>query len=175
MKRNSSAQEVDNTSAHEASFSRQVSTIIEKFERQFRSSEATIAKIEGEAELERRRAEFNHELLLMRVYLLENCPSIEHDDGEELKEKIANKLAISSPNKADSIDWWWIPANHSIQEILSEVQLALDKATNSKAQPWRRGMFYAWCILTEMIYLAIVVAVFSAATSQFETVVFSAS
>ena len=35
-------------------------------------------------------------------------------------------------------------------------------------------MFYAWCILTEMIYLAIVVAVFSAATSQFETVVFSA-
>jgi hypothetical protein len=155
-------------------FSRQARTIIERFEREFGSRERSIAKFEGEAELERRRAEFERELHLVRVHLLEDRPSIDHDDGEELTEMIANKLAVSSPNKAHSSDWWWTPANSSIQEILTEVQRALQNETKSKAQPWRRGMFYGWSVLSELFYLAIVVGVFSAATSKFETVVFSA-
>jgi hypothetical protein len=174
MKPKESVQEADNTSAREASFSRQASTIIEKFEREFGSRERSIAKFEGEAELERQRVEFERELYLVRVHLLEDRPSIDYDDGEELKEMIANKLAVSSPNKAHSSDWWWTPADPSIQEILREVQRALEKETKSKAQPWRRGMFYAWSVLSELFYLAIVVGVFSAATSKFETVVFSA-
>jgi hypothetical protein len=174
MKPNGSVEEADNTSAHDASFSRQVSAIIEKFEREFRSRERSIAKFEGEAELERQREELECQLGLMRVHLLEERPSIDYDDGEELKEMIANKLAVGSPNKAHSSDWWWTPADPSIQEILREVERALEKETKSKAHPWGRGMFFAWCVLSEIIYLAIVVGVFSAATSKFETVVFSA-
>src|SRR5579862_725298 len=102
MKPNGSEQEPENTSAHEASFSRQVSTIIEKCEREFRSRERSIAKFEGEAELEKQREEFEHQLWLIRVHLLEERPSIDYDDGEELKEMIANKLAVSSPKKAHS-------------------------------------------------------------------------
>jgi len=174
MKPNSSAEDGESASGHEANFSRQVSTIIEKFEREFRSREGSIAKFEGEAELERQRAEFERELWLMRAHLLEDRPSIDYDNGEELKEMLANKLAVSSPNKAHSSDWWWTPANPSIQEILGKVQRALEKETKSKAHPWRRGMYYAWSVLTELVYLAIVVGIFSVASSRFETVVFSA-
>jgi len=171
--RNSAQSGDDGVKGHEANFSRQVSAIIEKREREFRSREHSIAEFEGDAELEKQRAELERELWLMRVQLLEERPSIDYDDGEELKEMLANKLAVSSPNKAHSSDWWWTPANPSIQEILREVQRALEKETKSKARPWRRAMFYAWSVLAELIYLAIVVGVFSAATSKFETVVFS--
>lgn len=110
----------------------------------------------------------------MRVHLFEERSSIDYDDGEELREMLANKLAVCSPNKAHSSDWWWTPSSPSIQESLREVRRALEKETKSKAHPWRRGMLYAWSVLSELIYLAIVVGIFSAATSKFETVVFSA-
>ena len=166
--------EGDNTSVHEASFSRQVSTIIEKFEKDFHRRERSIEKFHGEAELEKQQAEFERELWLVRAHLLEERPSIDYDNGEELKEMIANKLAVSSPNKAHSSDWWWASSDPSIQELLRDVQRALEAETKSKTQPWRRGMSHAWSVLSELIYLAIVVGVFSAATSKFETVVFSA-
>jgi hypothetical protein len=175
MKQNSPAQDGKNPSGHEANFSRQVSAIIEKFEREFRSQEPFVAEFEGEAELERRRAEFERELWLLRVHLLEERPSIDYDDGEELKEMLANKLAVSSPNKVHPSDWWWTPApaDPPIQEILVEVQQALEKETKSKAQPWRRGVFYAWSVLSELVYLVLIIGVFSVAGSKFETIAFS--
>jgi len=174
MKPNDSAQKGGNSLAgHEANFTRQISAIIEKFEREFRSREPSIAKFDGEAELERRRAEFERELWLMRVHLLEDRPSIDCDDGEELKEMVANKLVVSSPNKVHSSDWWWTPADASFQGILREVQRTLEKETESKVRHWRRGMSYAWSVLSELIYLAIVIGLLSAATSKFETMVFS--
>jgi len=178
---NRAVQEDDNTSGHEASFSRQVSAIIEKHEKQLLPHEPKREVFASDEAYAERREEYvreyekcQRELWLMRHHLLDDRPSIDLDNGEELKEMIASKLAVSLPNKAHSSDWWWTPADRSIQGILREVQRSLEKETKSKAQLWRRGMFYAWSVLAELIYLAIVVGVFSAATSKFETVVFSA-
>ena len=172
---NSSQSGDDGTAGHEASFSRQVGTIIEKHEKQLLPNEPERELFFNSEEAYARECERRQrELWLMRRHLLEDRPSIDYDDGEELKEMIANKLAVSSPNKTHSSDWWWTPADPSIQEILREVQRALEKETKSKARSWRREMFYAWSVLSELIYLAIVVGIFSAATSKFETVVFSA-
>lgn len=178
--KNPSQSRDDTTAGHEASFSREVGAIIEKHEKQllphepkrevFASDEAYAeCREEYERELERSQ----RELWLMRVHLLEDRPSIDLDHGEELKEMIANKLAVSSPNRIHSSDWWWTPADPPFQDILRKVQRVLEKETKSKARPLRRAMFYVWSVLSELIYLALVVGVFSVATSRFETVVFS--
>jgi hypothetical protein len=169
------------TAGHEERFSLQVRAIIEKHEKQllphepkrevFASDEAyTQHRDEYERELEK----CQRELWLMRVHLLESRASIDYDNGDELKEMIATKLAVSSPNRIHASDWWWTPADPSFQDILRKIQRLLEKETASKARPWRQGISYAWYVLSELIYLAIVVGVFSVASSRFETVVFSA-
>lgn len=182
MKPNDSVQQGGNSpGGHEASFTRQVTAIIEKHEKQVLPHEPKREVFASDEVYALRREEYAHEhercqreLWLMRLHLLEERASIDLDDGEELKEMIANKLAISSPNKVHSSDWWWTPADASFQGILREVQRALEKETKSKSRPWRRVVFHSWSALSELIYLAIVVGLLSAATSKFETMVFSA-
>lgn len=174
MKPDNSAPNGSSISGSEATFSRQVSTIIDKFEREFRSREHFIAEFEGEAALETRRTEFEREIRLMRVHLLESRSSIDYDKGEELKEMIANKMAVSSPNRIHSSDWWWTPADPLFDDVLKKVQRVLEKETASKSGAWHQGLSYTWSVLSELIYLAIIVGVFSVASSEFETVVFSA-
>jgi hypothetical protein len=181
MKPKNSGQPSDDGAApHEANFSRQVSAIIDKHEkkilplepmRQVFSSEEAYAERREEYERELQRCQ--HELLLTRHYLLDDRPPIDGDNGEELKEMIADKLAVSSQNKVQPSDWWWTPAEPSIQKILTETQQSLEKETKSHAPTWRGRMLHAWSILSAVIYLAIVLGIFSAATSKFETMVLS--
>jgi hypothetical protein len=181
MKPKNSAQSGDDGAApHEANFSRQVSAIIDKYEKKFLPLELTRQVFDSDEAYNEHREEYKRELQrcqrelrLTRLYLLDDRPPIDDDDGEELKEMIANKLAVSLQNKAHPSDWWWTPADPSIQRILTEAQQSLEKETKSKAAPWRRGIFHAWSILSGLIYLAIVLGIFSAATSKFETMVFS--
>jgi hypothetical protein len=108
---------------------------------------------------------------LMHVYIVGNTDSIDEDDAEELKEQIANKLALGT--QADAKDWWWTPASGMTEQFLKRVQRTLERGTEKKKSPWRHRLRYAWKILVELAYLAIVVGIFSIATSKFETVVFA--
>jgi hypothetical protein len=168
------AQKLTTAPEREASFSRALDAIVEKFEKTFRKREASIAKFEGEAELERQRAEFERELWLLRVHLVEERPSIEYDNGDELKEMISNKLAVSAVGENQGTDWWWTPANFEFQGLLQKVQSALEKETQSEHKPWRKGLFYVWSVLGEIVYLSVILGAFSAASSKFESIVFAA-
>ncbi len=165
------AQELTIAQQREASFSRALDAIIEKFEREFHAREGSIARLEGEEGLERQRAKFERELWLLRVHLVEERPSIEYDNGDELKELISNKLAMSATIRSNGSEWWWTPAPFEFREILQKVKRTLEKETESKSKSWRKGFGYAWSALEEIIYLALVLGVFSVATSKFETVV----
>ena len=164
----------------ETRFTRAVTEIIDRYEKRilpkkpprerFRSEEIYQERIEN---FEQRYEECQREVSLLRAHLLEDRPSIEYDRGEELKNDIATKLAISAVDLAQLSDWWWTPADDSVRQVLAEVQRALDKETRSKFQSWRTGLSYVWSVLVELIYLILVVALFSAATSKFETLVFS--
>ena len=103
----------DAAAPHEANFSREVSAIIDKYEknillpleptRQTFSSDAAYAAHREEYERELQRCK--REVWLTRIYLLGDRPPIDDDDGEELREMIANKLAVSLQNKAHPSDW----------------------------------------------------------------------
>lgn len=164
-------QELTSAQKREASFSRALDAIVEKFEKEFRGREGSIAKFEGEAELERQRAEFERELWLLRLHLVEERPSIEYDNGDELKELISNKLAMSATIRSHRSEWWWSPASFGVQEILQKVKRALEKETESKSKSWRKRLGYAWSGFEELVYLALVFGIFSVATSKFETIV----
>ena len=77
-------------------------------------------------------------------------------------------------NKVHSSDWWWTPADTSSRGILKEVQQALEKETASKVGISGRIFHYARLVLVELVYLGIVVALFSVARSRFETIVLAA-
>jgi len=173
--------EGNSAAGHEANLTREINAIIEKHEKKLLPPMLRREAFSSDEAYEERSKEYasaykecERELWLMRVYLLENRPSIDLDDGEELKEMIANKLAVSSMNTAHPTDWWWTPVAPSFQDLLREVQRTLEKETKSNVPSWRRGLFYAWCVLSELIYLAVVVGLFSAATSKFEVMVFGA-
>jgi len=167
------AQELNRAQKREASFSRALDAIVEKFEKEFREREGSIAKYESEGELERQRVEFEREIWLLRVHLVEERPSIEYDNGDELKELISNKLAMSATIRSHHSEWWWRPATFGVQEVLEKVRRALDKETESKSKSWRKRIGYAWSALEEIAYLALVFGMFFVATSKFETIVFA--
>ena len=110
----------------------------------------------------------------MNRYLIDIHDSIDEDDVEELKQDIANKLAISSMDRVGRKDWWWTPANGLVTGTLKEVQRTLEKMTAGNTRGWPRKLRLAWKVLAELIYLAIVLGVFSVASSEFEIVVFAA-
>jgi hypothetical protein len=166
-------QELTSAQKREASFSRALAAIIEKFEKEFHGHEAFTARRHGEAELERQRAEFERELWLLRVHLVEERPSIEYDNGDELNELISNKLAMSATIRSHGSDWWWTPASFGVQEVLQKVKRTLEKETESKSKSWRKRLGYAWSGFEELVYLALVLGIFSVATSKFETIVFA--
>jgi hypothetical protein len=107
---------------------------------------------------------------LMRVHIIESRDSVDEDEVEELKESIANKLALGSKTAGDD-DWWWTPADPKVADFLKKVQRTLEKATERKSKTWRRWFSYAWKVFVEVAYLAVVVAIFYVAKTKFETVV----
>jgi hypothetical protein len=166
----------------EAKFTREFSAIIEEHEEKllrrihkpkrevFSSDEAYEQHLEAYT---RAYENCERELSQIRFHLIESRP-IDQDDSEELKEMIANKLAVSSMNRAHSSDWWWTPADDSLQNILRELQRTIEGETISKVQTSGSMFHYARLALAELVYLGIVVALFSVARSRFEASVFAA-
>jgi len=118
--------------------------------------------------------EWQRDFDLMNRYLIDIHDSIDEDDVEELKQDIANKLAISSMDRVGRKDWWWTPANGLVTGTLKEVQRTLEKMTAGNTRGWPRKLRLARKVLAELIYLAIVLGLFSVASSEFEIVVFAA-
>ena len=91
----------DSASSREERFSNQVKAIIEKYEQELLPREPKRERFTPEAyaelleEYKRESEKYQRELWLMRFHLLEERSSIEYDNGEELKEMIANKMAMS--------------------------------------------------------------------------------
>jgi hypothetical protein len=119
--------------------------------------------------MEQARLEREREYDLMTHFL---TTSMDEDDVEELKQNIADKLAYDSlPRIGDN--WWWSPANDLVASTLRDVQRTLERSTEKKARNWFRKIRWVWWLFVELVYLAIVFSLFSAATSKFETIVFA--
>ena len=86
--------------------------------------------------------------------------AIENDDTEEMKGLIAEKLALSSSQRAGRNDWWWSPADDLVASTLREVQWTLEKTTEKKPKDKSHKFRGVWWVLRELIYLAIVVSLF---------------
>src|SRR5437763_2056589 len=106
----------------------------------------------------------------LRVHIMESRESIDEHEAEELKEMIGDKLALSS-NTAEPNDWWWTPAQPITQKLLKSVQRTLEKATERKSRAWQRWLRYSWKVFVELVYLALVIGVFSVASTKFEIIV----
>jgi hypothetical protein len=164
---------------HEESFSRRVTAIIDKLEKEWiptdigskEAERALFFRSDEDYEEETKRRK--REVWLLRSNLLDDRSSIDYDNGQELKEMIANKLAVSVPSKVTALEWWWQPGDHKVQEILREVQRALEQETKKGPSTWRKALSYAWTFLWELTYLLVVIGIFSVANSKFETVVFA--
>jgi hypothetical protein len=148
----------------------EIKKILDKHESHFRLSPPSSFLTD---EFEKSRKEREREFYLMRVHLAEVYDSIDEDATEELKQNIANKLAYDSLPRIGG-NWWWTPASDLVASTLREVQRTLEKSSKKKPQSWRRMFRWPGRILVELGYLAIVVGVFSVATSKFETVVVAA-
>lgn len=146
----------------------EIEKLFAKYEKDFRLDEIT-AEIEGEQGV-RFAQDLRKQFRLLRVHVIECRESIDEDEAEELKELIANKLALGSKT-AEPNDWWWTPAEPTAQKLLKSIQRTLEKATEKKSRAWRRWLRYAWKLFVELAYLAVVVGVFSVATTKFETIV----
>jgi hypothetical protein len=147
----------------------EIEKVLDKRKADFELSEEIAERLEGEEGLERVR-DLRKQFWLVRTYLVENKDSIEGDEADELRELVANKLAVGS--KAASIDdWWWTQPSPSVERLLREVHRVLEKGTAKKKWLWLSVLRYTWKIFLEVVYVVVVLAVFSIATTKFETVV----
>jgi len=121
--------------------------------------------------LEKERLERKREFHLMSHYL---TAAFDEEDAEELKEHIADKLAYDSLPRIGENDWWWSPADDLIASTLRDVLRTLEKDTKKTTGDKLRKFRWIWWVLSELIYLAVVIGLFSVASSKFETVVIAA-
>jgi hypothetical protein len=145
----------------------EIKKILDKHESHFRLKPLSFPNDEFEKDRLEREREFH----LMTTFL---TASVDDDDIEELKQNIANKLALNSLQRIGRYDWWWSPASDLVASTLREVQRTLEKATKKKIGDRLHKFRWMWWVLRELIYLAIVVSLFSVASSKFETVVVAA-
>jgi hypothetical protein len=122
-------------------------------------------------ELENDRLERKREFHLMSAYL---TAALDEEDVEELKQRIADKLAYNSLQRIGENDWWWSPADDLIASTLRDVLRTLEKDTKKTTGDKLRKFRWIWWVLSELIYLAVIIGLFSAASSKFETVVIAA-
>jgi hypothetical protein len=153
-----------------ADFKPEIKKIFDKHREQLPSEPS---RVHGEI-FDKDIEEWQRDFDLMKRYLIDIRDSIDEDNVEELKQDIANKLAISSLDRVGPKDWWWTPANGLVTDTLEEVQRKLEKMTAGSTRGWPRKLRLAWNVLAELIYLAIVLGLFSVASSEFEIVVFAA-
>jgi hypothetical protein len=102
--------------------------------------------------------------------------SIEEEDVEDLIQHIEDKLAYDSLQTIGRYDWWWTPPSVAVTGTLRDVRRALNAATKKKktVKDRFRKFRWVWWVLRELIYLAIVIGLFSVSTSKFEAVVMAA-
>lgn len=150
----------------------EIQSVFAKHEKDFILDEKIAARISGDEGL-RRAEELKRQFWLMRVHILENRDSIDEEEAQELKELIANKLAIGSKTAVDG-DWWWTPADPNVASFLEQIQRRIEKGTKTKSRIWKMWPKYIWAVLVELAYLAIVVGVLSVGTTRFETIVLAA-
>ncbi len=121
--------------------------------------------------LEKKRLEREREFHLMSHYL---TAAMDEDDVEELKKHIADKLAYGSLPIIGENDWWWSPADDLVASTLRDVQRTIERDTKKKPGNKLRKFRWIWWVLSELIYLAVIIGLFSVASSKFETVVIAA-
>ncbi|MGA7640082.1 MAG: hypothetical protein WCB00_24330 [Candidatus Acidiferrales bacterium] len=120
--------------------------------------------------MEQARLERERDFDLMTHFLTR---SMDEDDVEEFKQNIADKLAYDSlPRIGDN--WWWTPPSDLVASTLRDVKRTLERSTEKKARNWFRKVRWMWWVLRELIYLGIVLSLFSVASSRFETVTVAA-
>ncbi|HXX20885.1 MAG TPA: hypothetical protein VEJ46_15885 [Candidatus Acidoferrum sp.] len=163
--------------ATESDFAPAIKAIIDKYENEVLPNHLKWGDFSSDDERERHRKQQERELWLFRVHLLgahlEDAPPIDLEDAEGLQQNLANKLAMSAAKTVQPEDWWWTPAEGLLLLLLEEVHESLEKATRVKVRPWRRSLFWVWCFLSELLYLAIVIGLFVAASSKFEVLAFA--
>ena len=111
------------------------------------------------------RLEFNN----LKANVVGDENSIGEPQIDELKDQIANKLALGV-NKAGDYDWWWQGADGRSEAVLRDVLKILEKARPDTSARYR-WIAYIWRIFMQLVYLVIVLCVFSAADTKFETIV----
>lgn len=148
----------------------EIKKILDKHESSFRLSPSSSFLT---AEFEKSRKERERDFYLMTVHLTEVYDSIDENAAEELKHNIANKLAYDSLPRIGG-NWWWSPASDLVASTLREVQRTLDKSSKKKPQNWTHWFRWPWRIFVELVYVVIVLGLFSVATSKFEVVVIAA-
>jgi hypothetical protein len=124
-------------------------------------------------DFEKSRKERERDFYLMKVHLTEVYDSIDDDAVEELKQNIENKLAYDSLPRIGG-NWWWSPASDLVARTLRDVKRTLDKTSKKKTQHWHHKLRWPWRIFVELVYVAVVLGLFSVATSKFETIVVAA-
>jgi hypothetical protein len=148
----------------------EIKKILDKHESSFNLKPPSLPNDEFEKGRKAREQDF----YLMTVHLTEVYDSIDEDAIEELRRNIADKLALDSLQRVSRSEWWWSPPSDSVASTLREVQRALEKTEKKKTSDSLRKFRWIWWVLRELIYLAIVVSLFTAANSKFETVVVAA-
>lgn len=96
--------------------------------------------------------------------------SITDDDSlestRELRQRIDSKLAVRL-EKAGENDFWWIPpAFQTTEQLLADILKVVDKEL---VQPPKTVVLpYAWRVVKDLIYLAVIAVLLLSAHSQFE-------
>jgi hypothetical protein len=147
----------------------EIEKVFAKHERHFHIDEEISKDVHGDEAGIQKAKDLRAEFYYLKEYIVGDEETIEGDRIEELKEQIHNKLAMGT-NTAGEFDWWWNEASGRSEAVLRDVLRALDKASPEKGA-WFRYVSYAWKVVRELVYLAIVLGVFSVANSRFETVV----
>ncbi len=106
---------------------------------------------------------------LIHSHLLSDVEVLDAEETEELRNKIANKLAVGAKTAGEK-DWWWSAPTPAVEDFLRDVQRLLDRAAPNKKERWKLWLRYSWQVITELIYLGLVVSALSVARTKFETV-----
>jgi hypothetical protein len=129
---------------------------------------------EYKEQYEKDRLESEREFGLMTVYLPSVEDTIDEESAKELKQNIEQKLAIRSLEKIGDNDWWWKSPSGTEAETLRKINRAVEKFLGEQEGPKFGKLRWAWWVFVEVVYLAIVVALFAETSSKFETAVIAA-
>src|ERR1700722_7003755 len=110
----------------------------------------------------------------MTVYLLGSGDSIDDEDAKDLRQNIEQKLAIGSLETVGSEDWWWTRPSYLVADTLHDVQRTIEKSLGKDDRQSFRQLRWVWWVFVEVVYLAIIGALFAQTSSKFETAVIAA-